>query len=72
MTQPDLHNVSVYATFRDACLSLEKRMQLVCDEALKQSAKLRLAVFPVIVNRDEVVIFGIDLSSSSDEDWTFT
>jgi len=72
MTHPKLHNVSIDAAFRDACLSFEKLSQLVRDETVKQSAKLRLAMFPVIVNRGEVVIFSIDLSSSSDEDRTFT
>ena len=72
MTQPKLHNVSVNATFKDARLSFEKLSQPVRDEAFKQFAKLRVAMFSVIVNRGVVVIFSIDLSSPSDEDRTFT
>ena len=45
MTHPEFYNVSVNAAFRDSCLSLEKLAQLVGDEAFKQSAKLRLAMF---------------------------
>jgi len=72
MTHPEFYNVSVDAAFRDARLSFEKLSQPVRDKAVKQSAMLRLAMFSVIFNRVEVVIFSIYFFSSSDEDRTFT